>query len=79
MDFGFGVWGLGLGFGFRVWGWGLGLGFGVWGWGLGLFLGLSQILTCISGETDITNRDKKNKNFLSDQLFFGLDLTDKCL
>ena len=25
------------------------------GWGLGLFLGLSQILTCISGETDITN------------------------
>ena len=52
-----------LGFGVGVWGWGLGsglgLGFGVWGWGFGLrigaFLVSSQILHCISGETDITN------------------------
>ena len=39
-----------------IWGWGFRLGFGV-----GAFLGLSQILTCISGETDITNRKKEEK------------------
>ena len=34
---------------------GLGFGVGVLGLGFGVFLGLSHILTCISGETDITN------------------------